>query len=174
MGWYGGLICISLVISDHEHHFTCLLAISMSLEKYVFISSVHSGFLCGSAGKETICNARDLGSISGLGRSPREGKGYPFQYSGLENVMDYTIHGVTKSWTQLNNFHFHKMFFHLCPFPFLSPMSKFLVHTFFTSWMKFTSRCFILFDAFVDEVFFLISLSDSLLLVYRSARDFYT
>ena len=47
-----------------------------------------SGFLCGSAGKESACNAGDLGLIPGLGRSPGEGKGYPLQYSGLENSMD--------------------------------------------------------------------------------------
>ena len=47
----------------------------------------------------------DLGSIPRLGRSPGEGKGYPLQYSALENSMDYTVHGVTKSWTQLNDFH---------------------------------------------------------------------
>ena len=47
------------------------------------------GFPCGSAVKESACNAGDLGSISGLGRSPEEGKGYPLQYSGLENSMDY-------------------------------------------------------------------------------------
>ena len=46
------------------------------------------GFHSGSAGKESACNARDLGSIPGLGRSPGEGKGYPLQYSGLENSMD--------------------------------------------------------------------------------------
>ena len=40
------------------------------------------GFPCGSAGKEPACNAGDLGSIPGLGRSPGEGKGYPLQYSG--------------------------------------------------------------------------------------------
>ena len=45
------------------------------------------GFSCGLAGKESACNARDLGSIPGLGRSPGEGKGYPLQYSGLENSM---------------------------------------------------------------------------------------
>ena len=65
------------------------------------------GFPCGSAGKESICNARDLDSIPGLGRSPGEGKGYPLQYSGVENSMDCIIHGVTKSWTQLSDFHFH-------------------------------------------------------------------
>ena len=49
---------------------------------------VFLGFPCGSAGKESTCNERDWGSITGLGRSPGEGKGYPFQYSGLENSMD--------------------------------------------------------------------------------------
>jgi len=43
------------------------------------------GFPCGSAGKESACNAGDLGSIPGLGRSPGEGKAYPLPYSGLEN-----------------------------------------------------------------------------------------
>ena len=46
------------------------------------------GFPCGSAGKESACNVGDLGSIPGLGRSPGKGKGYPLQYSGLENSMD--------------------------------------------------------------------------------------
>ena len=46
------------------------------------------GFSCGSVGKESTCNAGDLGSIPGLGRSPGEGKGYPLQYSGLKNSMD--------------------------------------------------------------------------------------
>ena len=43
----------------------------------------------------------------GLERSPGEGKGYPLQYSGLENSMDYVVHGVTKSWTRLSDFHLH-------------------------------------------------------------------
>ena len=64
------------------------------------------GFSCGSVGKESTCNARDLGSVPGLGRSPKEGKDYPLQYSGLEKFMDCIIHGVAKSWTQLNDFHF--------------------------------------------------------------------
>ena len=61
---------------------------------------------CGSAGEESACNARDLGSIPGLGRSPGEGKGYSLQYSGLENSMDCIGHGVTKSRTQLRDLHF--------------------------------------------------------------------
>ena len=64
------------------------------------------GFPCGSAGKESTCNAGDLGSIPGLGISLGEGKGYPFQYSGLENSMDCIVHGVAKSRTQLSSFHF--------------------------------------------------------------------
>ena len=60
------------------------------------------GFPCGSAGNKSACNAGDLGSIPGLGRSPREGKGYPLQYAGLENSMDY---GVAKSRIQLRDFH---------------------------------------------------------------------
>ena len=63
-------------------------------------------FPCGSAGKESACNAGDLGSIPGLGRSPGEEKGYPLQYSGLENFTNCIVHGVAKSWTQLSNFHF--------------------------------------------------------------------
>ena len=59
------------------------------------------GFPCGSAGKESTCNAGDLGLIPGLGISPGEGKGYPLQYSGLENSVDYIVYGVAKSQTQL-------------------------------------------------------------------------
>ena len=64
------------------------------------------GFTCVSAGKESVCNVGDLGLIPGLGRSPGEGKGYPCQYSGLENSMDCIVHGVAKSWTRLSDFHF--------------------------------------------------------------------
>ena len=71
------------------------------------------GLACGSAGKKSSCNAGDLGSIPGLGRSPGEGTGYPLQYSGLEKSMDYTVHGVAKSWTCLSNFHFYFLLGHL-------------------------------------------------------------
>ena len=62
----------------------------------------------GSDGKESACNAGDLGSIPGLGRSPGEGNGNPLQYSCLENPMDRgawwaTVHGVTKSQTRLSD-----------------------------------------------------------------------
>ena len=62
---------------------------------------------CDSAGKEYACSAGDLGLVPGLGRSPGEGKGYPLQYSGLENSMDCIVHGVAKSRTRLSDFHFH-------------------------------------------------------------------
>ena len=64
------------------------------------------GFPGSSISKESAWNAGNLGSIPGLGRSPGEGNGHPLQYSGLENSVDYIVHGVAKSWTQLNNFHF--------------------------------------------------------------------
>ena len=63
------------------------------------------GFPCGSAGNEYPRNAEDLGSIPGLGRTSGEGKGYPLQYSGLDNSMDCVVHGVAKSRTQLSDFH---------------------------------------------------------------------
>ena len=49
---------------------------------------VFLGFPGGSAGEVSTYNVGDFGSIPGLGRSPGEGKGYPLQYSGLENSMD--------------------------------------------------------------------------------------
>ena len=56
---------------------------------YLFMQNL--GFPCGSAGEESAYNAGDLGSIPGLVRSPGEGKGYPLQYSGLENSMDCIV-----------------------------------------------------------------------------------
>ena len=69
----------------------------------------------GSDGKESACNAGDLGSISGLGRSPGEGHGNPFKYTCLENPMDggawrTTVHGVAKSRTRLSSFTFTSFF----------------------------------------------------------------
>ena len=72
----------------------------------IIFSLLSKGFPFGSAGKESACNAGDLGPIPGLGRSPGEGKGL-LQYSGLENSMDCIVLGVAKSQTQLSNFHFH-------------------------------------------------------------------
>ena len=58
------------------------------------------GFLGGSDGKKSACN---VGYIQSLGwEDPLEEKGYPLQYSGLENFMDCTILGVTKCWTRVS------------------------------------------------------------------------
>ena len=67
---------------------------------------VFLGFPCGSAGKESACNAGDLGLIPGWGRSPGEGNGHPLQYSCLENPREgeawwATVHGAAKSRTQI-------------------------------------------------------------------------
>ena len=77
------------------------------LEKGQAIHSSILGLHYGSADKESTCNVGDLGSIPGLGRSPGEGKGYPFQYSGLKNSIGCMVHEVAKSQTRLSNFHFH-------------------------------------------------------------------
>ena len=69
------------------------------------LEDIFPGFPDSSVGKESACNAGDLGSILGLGRSPGEGKGYPLQCSGPENSMD-SLWGH-KSWTRLSDFHFH-------------------------------------------------------------------
>ena len=66
------------------------------------------GFPGGSEGKESACYAGDVGLIPGLGRSPGEEKGYPLQYSCLENSMERgaweaIVHGVAKSQTELSN-----------------------------------------------------------------------
>ena len=78
--------------------------------RYCFLSTKKTklGFPAGSHSKESACNARDPGSIPGLGRSSREGNDNPLQYSCLENPMNRevwqaTVHGVTKSWTRLSD-----------------------------------------------------------------------
>ena len=72
----------------------------------------------GADGKKSACNAGDLGSIPGTGRSPGEGNGYPLQYSFLENPLDRgawwaTVRGVDEGRTQLSDFtftfHFHAL-----------------------------------------------------------------
>ena len=71
----------------------------------IFAMTSQVGFPCGSAGKESTRKAGDPGSIPGLGRSPGEGKGFPLQYSGLENSMDCIVHGVTQSRPWLSDLH---------------------------------------------------------------------
>ena len=57
------------------------------------------GLPWGLISKESTCHAGDLGSVPELGKSPGEGKGYPLQYSGIENSMDCIVHGVAKNHT---------------------------------------------------------------------------
>ena len=78
---------------------------------YTFIYQ-DMAFPGGSDGKESACNAGDLGLIPGLGRSPGGGNGHPLQYSCLEKSMDRgawqaTVHGVEKSRTWRSDWHFH-------------------------------------------------------------------
>ena len=91
------------------------LPILFALELYEFF--IHFGYWPlidisrlpgGSAGKESTCNAGDLGSIPGLGRSSREDNGYPLQYSGLENSMNCIVQGIAKCQKWLSDFHFHQ------------------------------------------------------------------
>ena len=64
------------------------LQIKTTMRYYFIATRMAKGFPCGSAGQESACSAGDLSSIPGLGRSPGEGKGYPLQYSGLENSRE--------------------------------------------------------------------------------------
>ena len=115
MGWirlpfFLSLFAVSTFLS-HWHDPTC----KFSFTKYA---------VC-SAGKESVCNVEDLGSIPGLGRSPGEGKGYQLQYSGLENSMECIVHGVANGQTRLSNFHFTSLHFtSLCPVWLISSNQK--------------------------------------------------
>ena len=79
----------------------------------VFLNTIdYDGHRQWLSSKESACNTGDQGSIPGSGRSPGEGKGYPLQYSCLENSMDRgdwqtTVHGVTESQRRLSDEHFH-------------------------------------------------------------------
>ena len=102
------LIGNSSLLSIHPTHRHILWNV---LERYTPVGEESvlqlNSFPGGSAGKESACDARDLGSIPGFGRSPGKGNGSPLQYSGLEISTDCTIHGVAKSQTRLRDFHFH-------------------------------------------------------------------
>ena len=60
---------------------------------------------CGLAGKDSACSTGDLGSICGLGRPLEKGNEHTLQCSGLENSMDWIVHGVAKSQARLTDFH---------------------------------------------------------------------
>ena len=72
------------------------------------MGAFRQGIPCGSDGKESTCNAGDLGLVPESGRCPGEGNGNPLQYSCLQNPMDRgdwqaTVHGVAKSRAQLRD-----------------------------------------------------------------------
>ena len=101
------LLCSAFFIVQLSHSYMTT-GKTIALTRWTFVGKVMSllfnmlsrlGFPCGSAGKESTCNEGDLGLTPGLGRSLREGKGYPLQYSGLENPMGSVVHGITKSQT---------------------------------------------------------------------------
>ena len=114
-------------------HLSMTTGKTIALTRWTFVGKVMSLlfnmlfrlFPCGLAGKESACNVGDLGSIPELGRAPGEGKGYPLQYSGLENSMECIDHGVAKSRTRLSDFHFRLVIAFL-------PRSKFLLF----SWLQ--------------------------------------
>ena len=88
---------------------------AMGLHVYREILGMIWGLPCGLHGKASACNAGDLSSIPGSGRSPGEGNGNPLQYSCLGNSMDggawwATVHGVTKSRTRLSDFTSHQRY----------------------------------------------------------------
>ena len=98
----------------HPNNWTFILFdqyLSISPVPQLFYSVVLQDFPGGADGKASVYNVGDPGLINGSGRSSGEGNGNLLQYSCLENPMDggawlATVHGVTKSWTQLNDFRF--------------------------------------------------------------------
>ena len=90
--------------TDNLYHHLNVILYHWLLFNMFLLSNIR--FPGSSADKETICNAGDLGSIPGLGGSPGGGKGYPLQYSGLENSMDCMVHAGAKSRTRQSDFHF--------------------------------------------------------------------
>ena len=107
--WFDPLAVQWILKSLLQHHSSKTSILQCSALFIIQLSHLYTsmGFPHSSSGKESTCNAGDLGSIPGLGRPPGEGKGYPLQYSGLENSRNYTVHGVAKSRTRLSDFHFH-------------------------------------------------------------------
>ena len=88
---------IFIVCLSYARH--CRCKVYSELNRHVIFSFVSP------AGKESACSTGDLGSISGLGKSPGEGKGYSLNYFGLENFKDSVVHWVVKSQMILNDFY---------------------------------------------------------------------
>ena len=95
--WFDFLVVQGTLKSLLQHHslkasiLQCSAFFMVQLSHlYMTTRKTTRSFPCGSAGKESTHNVGDVGSIPGLGRSSGEGKGYPLQYSGMENSMDCT------------------------------------------------------------------------------------
>ena len=106
---------MSLVLKDSIHlPLMCYLwenRVPCLCQSFINALIIPWDFPDSSVGKESACNAGNLGLILGWVRSPGEGKSYSLQCSGLENSMDYIVLGVAKSWTRLSDFHlsFHTL-----------------------------------------------------------------
>ena len=97
------ILCLAIIMSQNIF-WKGLCSRRRILIIIMFLINRSYGFPGGSEVKASACNAGDLGSISGSGRSPGEWNGNPLQYFRLENPMDGEVHGVTKSWTRLSDF----------------------------------------------------------------------
>jgi len=117
-GWLWGntgatLGTVPFSVNNGKKTFFSLILFSIGIiythtQVLLFLSVWYMGFPGGLGGKESTCNAGDLGSTPGLRRSPGGGHGNPLQYSCLENPTDRgawrtTVHGVTKSCTWLRD-----------------------------------------------------------------------
>ena len=131
---------------------------SLGFSIYSIMSSANSDSftspfpLCDSAGKESICSGGD-DSAPRLGRSPGKGKGYPIQYSDLENATDCIVHGVAKSRTRLSDFHIH------------FPLCITFVFLFWLLWVWFPIWCWIKVERVGILVFF--QILDEILSVFH-------
>ena len=103
--WVQTIISQFSSFSPSSYFLSCLW--NTFLIQNILMWNYYLGFPSGSDDKESAWNAGDLGMIPVLGRSPGEGKGYPLQYSGLENSMDCSVQDIAKCQTWLSNFHFH-------------------------------------------------------------------
>ena len=108
--FYSSTLCVNTVLSSSVKSFLLLqlMQVKTSIPPTEGPFGIWMDFPGGSDSKESAFSAGDPGSIPGSGRSPGEENGYPLQYSCLENSMDRgawwaTVHGVTKSQTQLSN-----------------------------------------------------------------------
>ena len=104
---YLSLPQVSLLKDDSVVYVCVCVDVCVCVCVFMYIYMYMAGFPCSSVGKEPACNAGDLGSIPGSGRSLGEGNGNPLQYSCLENPIDRSLAGYSpwccKSWTRFSD-----------------------------------------------------------------------